>query len=468
MSAVDAPLPGASGLLARHVADTAYAQIPAPAIAAAKRSLVDAVGVTLAASGIEQDCRPFVDLAIESGGARQGTILGFGHRVPQAMAAFANGAMAHAMDFEDSHDGALVHPNAATVPAALAIAQARHLGGKDVLAAVAVGCDVVCRLGLAFKDDPGAMGWYMPPILGAFGATAAAARLLGLSQTQVLDALSLTLCQATCSAELKYSADSTVRAVRDAFGAKAGVVSAQLAARGVRGFELPFEGRAGLFALYGNGRFDYQQLVGDLGSRFEGVQVGFKPWPSCRGTHPYIEAAIALSGAFDLHARDIAAADVTVGPLIRMLCEPVQQKRRPATAIDAKFSVPFTVATALCHRRVGFDHFLPSALHDGQVLSLADKVRFEVDSALGWRDAVTGSLTLTTHDGRTVSKHIAHAYGHPSNPMSDDALAAKFLDCARHAVSPVPMAAAARFAEQVQRLEQVDDINDVIDLLHAE
>ena len=222
-----------------------------------------------------------------------------------------------------------------------------------------------------------------------------------------------------------------------------------------------------MFALYGNGQFDQEQLVGGLGSRYEGVQVGFKPWPSCRGTPPYIEAAIALAGAFDLHARDIACAEVTTGPLIRMLCEPVEQKRRPATAIDAKFSLPFTVATALCHRRVGFDHFLPSALQDGEVLRLADKVLFAVDPALGWRDAVSGSLTLTTQDKQIVSKRIDHAYGHPSNPMSDDALAAKFLECAKHAVSPVPVAAAARFAEHMQWLEQVEDINDVVALLHT-
>ncbi len=109
-------------LLARNICETRYEDLPTPVVAATKKSILDAVGVTLAAGTLGEGCKPFVDLAIAQGGKPESTIIGFGARVPAAMAAFANGAMAHALDFEDAHLGALMHPNAATIPAALAMA----------------------------------------------------------------------------------------------------------------------------------------------------------------------------------------------------------------------------------------------------------------------------------------------------------------------------------------------------------
>lgn len=174
-----------SAILAEYVANTVYADLPERAVAMTKMSLLDALGVTLAAGGLCAECGAFVEIARESGGKKESTILGFGDRVPAHMAAFANGAMAHALDFEDAHDLALVHPNAATVPAALAIAESiGNVNGKDFITAMAVGCDVVCRLGLALKENPAEYGWYMPPILGSFGAAAATGKLLNLDEPE--------------------------------------------------------------------------------------------------------------------------------------------------------------------------------------------------------------------------------------------------------------------------------------------
>ena len=145
-----------SAALAKYVANSVFEDLPEKAVAMTKMSFLDALGVTLAAGGLCDECSAFVEIALESGGNEESTILGFGKRVPAHMAAFANGAMAHALDFEDAHDLALVHPNAATVPAALAMAESiGHVGGKDFIVALAVGCDIVCRLGLAFQENPG-------------------------------------------------------------------------------------------------------------------------------------------------------------------------------------------------------------------------------------------------------------------------------------------------------------------------
>ena len=138
---------GLSARLAAFVADTEFADLPAGTVEVTKQCLLDAIGVSLAASGLGEGCQAFVDLALSQGGKPTCTVFGMPHRLPVEAAAFVNGAMAHAMDYEDAHDGMLLHPNAPTVPAALAIAEATGgVSGKELIAALAIGCDVAVRL----------------------------------------------------------------------------------------------------------------------------------------------------------------------------------------------------------------------------------------------------------------------------------------------------------------------------------
>jgi len=455
-----------SAILAEYVANTVYADLPERAVAMTKMSLLDALGVTLAAGGLCAECGAFVEIARESGGKKESTILGFGGRVPAHMAAFANGAMAHALDFEDAHDLALVHPNAATVPAALAIAESiGNVNGKDFITAMAVGCDVVCRLGLALKENPAEYGWYMPPILGSFGAAAATGKLLNLDETGILDAFSLTLCQSTCSAELRYSPRSDIRSVRDAFAAQAGVLAARLAQKGVKGFGQPFEGKAGLFNLYSKGNYDRLRLIEDLGTKFEGAHISFKPWPACRGTHTYVEAALHILKEHAPDPDDIVDVRVIVSSFNQMLCEPENIKKAPQTVIDAKFSIPFTVATALYHKNVELAHFTPERLKDQNVLQLAQKIRYELDPGLGLRDATRGFLEIRTKDNQTYAKRIDLAYGHPDNPVSQKTIVAKFMACADKARTKIPEKKLKEAVKCILALEEIKDIREIVALL---
>ena len=447
--------------LAKNIVSINYDDIPANAVDITKKSLLDTLGVILAASTLGEGCQEFVNLAIAAGGKKESTIIGFGVKVPAFMAAFANGSMSHALDFEDAHDGALVHSNAATIPAALAVAEAMgSVNGKEFLAAIVLGSDLVCRLGLALNEDLLEYGWYMPPILGAFGATTAVSKLLNLTEGQVLDAFSLTLCQATCSAELTHSTHSVVRSIRDAFSTKAGVLSALLAKKGVSGFNQPIEGRAGLFNLYARGNYDPLMLTKGLGKTFEGANVSFKPWPSCRGTHPYIDAVLRILDSRRLKPGDVEEIKVVVSTVNKMLCEPLERKQKPLTAIDAKFSLPFVIATALLYGRVTLDHFTPQALSDEGVLKLARKVKYEVDTRLTRKEAMQGSLEIKTKK-EMLSKRVGFPYGHPQNPISQDGLVAKFMDCAAHSARRIPEKALNRLVEQVLSLEEVKNVSDI-------
>lgn len=451
-----------SNALGEFIAGTRYEDLSPAAIEMSKRCLLDAIGVSLGASGLGEGCRAFVDLALAQGGEPLCTLLGERHRAPPETAALVNGALAHALDYEDSHDGALVHPNAPVVPAALAIAEAfGPASGRELITAIAVGCDVSVRMALALRVSLADYGWYPPPILAAFGATAAAARLLQLSGRQVVDAMSLLQCQSTCSNEIIHSPNSVIRAVRDAFAARAGATSALLAQRGVTGFDAPLEGRAGFFASFARGQYDPDALLEGLGRRFEIEKVSFKPWPSCRGTHAAIEAALNFRRTRS--QGDIQRIVIHGGRMLTMLAEPIGSKRCPATAIDAKFSLPFTVATALVHGRVGLQSFLPAALGDNDVLSLASRI--EVRSDAPGSTAISARLELRLHDGTTVNEEVANPRGSLDNPLSLDDLKEKFIECAGFAANPLQPPVARRFADTLMRLERFDRVDEVLRLL---
>jgi 2-methylcitrate dehydratase PrpD len=252
-----------------------------------------------------------------------------------------------------------------------------------------------------------------------------------------------------------------IRAIRDAFSAKAGLLSALLAQKGIMGFDQPFEGRAGLFNMYSKGKWDPLSLTKELGKIFEGANVSFKPWPSCRGTHAYIDATLQILEKHHLKPVEIKEIRLTVSPVNKMLCEPLENKMNPATAIEAKFSLPFTVATAIVHGKVTLEHFSPRALSDPVVLELARKVSYGVDEKLSLRQATQGSLQIETKNGRTYSKSLEFACGHPNNPMSQEALLTKFMDCAKHSVKKFSKRTLSKIVELILNLEEIRDISEL-------
>lgn len=419
-----------SGVLARHVASTTLDGIPEAALHAAERSLLDAVGVTIAATGLDPVSRSVAELAARDGGVAESTVVGLAVRIPAAAAALANGAYAHALDFEDAVDGLPIHPNAQIVPAVLAVAEARDLGGDDVVRALAVGCDVGVRIAAAAGTAVEAGGWYPPPILGALGAVGALASLVGLDERRTLDAFSLALMQVTASGEMGLSPRSTIRGIRDGFASHAAVRSLQLAEAGIRGFDDPLGGRKGFFATYAGGRVDTSALLDGLGEHFRGAEVAFKPWPSCRGTHAFVDAVLRVRA--DVELDQIESVAIWGAPFVRTLAEPRASKVAPTVPIDAKFSAPFAVAAALVDRAVTLDTYLPESLQRTDVREWAERVEVHVSEEFaGDGDFSGGRTEVRLRDGSVRTEVVLSPRGNPEVPLDDVELVAKFVGCAR-------------------------------------
>ncbi|RYY97885.1 MAG: MmgE/PrpD family protein [Comamonadaceae bacterium] len=449
---------GLSLQLAEHAVRIRFADLPATTVAATKRSLLDALGVALAAGTMGEATPAFLDLARVSG-TGPCKIIGHALHTAPAVAALVNGAMSHALDYEDTHDAGLVHPNGTALPAALAAAQMRgDVTGSEFIAAMAVGADVTCRLGMAMGDDDTPRGWVIRPLLGTAGAVVAAGRLLGLSVEAMVEAMGLGFSQVTCTKGFFGYAPSHMREIRDGLAAQAALTAVLLAQRGVRCYDAPIEGAHGVFAMYTGGRYDPAPLTQGLGDAFEVDNLSFKPWPSCRGTHPFVEAALTLRELHDVRTQDIERVALDVSSTFGMLCQPAAQKQRPQTANDAKFSIPFTTAAALARGRLGLADFSAPSLTDPEVMALAARIDCTVRDGGGLSDALRGTLQITLRDGRTLEHRIAHPLGDPSRPMSDAALAAKFADCARYAALTLDATAAAAAAAAIAALDTAPDL----------
>ena len=428
------------------VAATAAMVLPSTTELATRRALLDALGVMLAATGLSSDSEPYRARALldDAGPAR---LLGGGRSNP-AHAALANGALAHALDYGDTYDAGPAHPNAALVPALLALCDAdRSITFGRLTAAMAAGSDLACRLSRAPARPYEEGGWYPPPLFGSVAAAAACAALIGLDGVGVVTAMGLSLCQAAFPGAIKHDVASGLRGVREAFAARAAVEAALLAQAGARGFAQPLEGPGGFFAHYGGGGWDASILLDDLGESFLGDDVSFKPWPSCRGTHAYIEAALELRGGLDLAA--IVRIEAETGPVQAMLTEPLEAKRSPDTAMGAKFSIPFTVAAALVDGAVTLDSFAADRLTDPRLLRLAATVIDVRNPAWTRAQAASGGLTVTLANGERRAWRVMQALGHPARPLSQAALVAKFVDCAHRARTPLATAQATAIADYV-------------------
>ncbi|MDD5701121.1 MAG: MmgE/PrpD family protein, partial [Dehalococcoidales bacterium] len=360
---------------ARNIVDNGYENLPAEAITIAKQGILDTIGVMLAASSLGDGVQEIVKLVKEGGGKAESTVIAGGIKVPSWMAAFANGAMTHSMDYDDVHDEGQTHPTSHALIAALAVAEkAGRISGKEFIAAIALSCDMVNRMGMAITEGVEEHGWLSPSVLGYFSATAAAGKLLGLTVPQMVSAFGLATSQASGSMAACYDTTSKVRAVRDAFCGKGGVLSALLAQSGVTGIANSLETKAGLFNLHFRGKYNPDILTHNLGKTFEGVNNSLKPWPTCRTTHTYIDATLRLLKEYNIQPGNIREIILVVGDMARPLCEPLEERRKPQLAIGAKNSLPFVIGAAAARRRVVIGDFFSEGLKDPSTLQIAPAV----------------------------------------------------------------------------------------------
>lgn len=449
-STVDAIVP-----ITGNIVNLRFEDLPSPVVERAKLFILDTIGTALAGSSAP-GVQAVLDLVIGTGGRPESTLWASSgaQQLPAAAAALANGVMAHARDFDDTHDAAIVHANTSVLPAAFAMAESRHRSGKDLITAVVLGVDLACRMGLA---APSLGGWIHSSTLAYFGATAAACKLSGCSAEQAINAMGIVYSQVAGNTQCLIEGALSKR-MQPAFGARAGIFSTQLAEKGVTGPRHSLEGKYGFFNLYQRGNYSRERLLKDLGRHFEGINLSMKPYPCCRATHASIDTILECLAELSFTAEDVEAITVHVPPVVMdFVGRPFAVG--PSPQVSAQFSIPYTVATCILKNEIFIDDFEDATVIASPARELARRVQVvERQDVADPKAFVPIRMEIRLRNGKSMVRETHRMKGSPELPMSTGECITKFKKCNDCALTPLPALNADALIEQALSLERVEDV----------
>ena len=425
--------------LAAFVIGLGLDDVPAPVVDAASRLALDTVGNALAA--VPEDFgRSVLDAVGRLGGAPETTLIGGAGKTGAAAAALANGTLAHGLDFDDTREDAIVHTGCVAVTTALAVAEAIDAPGRAALEAMIAGVEVMCRVGLAVPGQLHARHFHPTSVTGAFAAVAAAGKLYGLTEDQLVHAFGIAGSQS--AGIIEYLADgSWTKRLHAGWAAQAGITAAQLARSGFTGPATVFEGAHGFYAAFAGGHdaAKLETLLGTLGRTWEITNLTFKPYPCGSIAQPYMDCAYRLHAEHRIAPERIAAVVCRThpGPVPR-LWEPLAAKHAPPNGYAAKFSLPYLLAAILVNGRVGLADFRDDAVKREPVLAVTRRVTYELDPTIDYPRHFIGDVRVRLTDGSELAARQDHPRGGPDDPMTREEVETKFrgnaaltLDAAR-------------------------------------
>ncbi len=412
--------------LARFAAETPAASLPPQVPQRALALASDLVGSIVRAAAESESTPAVLAMLGRMGMDGEGpcTVFGMNRRYGAAAAALLNGTLGHSLDFDDTHADSSLHPSAPVVPAAFAAAELTGASGADLLAAIAIGFEVACRLGMAL--DPTAhyaRGFHPTATAGNFGAAAAAGRLMKLDAARMEAAFGVAASQASGSLQfLENGAWNKRYQVGEA--AMKGLMAASLAAEGFHGAAQALEGRHGFLRGYSDGA-DFPRAIAGLGETWETLRIGVKPYPACRYTHAAVDGLLALRAGHGLGPDEVTRVAVGLHRNgMALVGDPADAKRRARSIVEGQFSMPFAAAAALARGRFGWDDY--DLLGRPEIDAFCDRVETFRDESLEGLTHPFGATLVVEARGARHEMRIADPSGEPETFPDAAALAAKF------------------------------------------
>lgn len=429
--------------------------------ASVRRELLDYLGAAVAgraAAGLPAWLKVLIDM----GGRPDARVIG-GPRVPAPTAALCNGYYGHVLEFDDTHDEAVLHAGSAAIPAAFAAAGLRgELSGKEFCEAVLLGIELTCRLGVATKLNLIEGGWIYTALFGHFGATLAAARLVDPRPEVLRNALGIVYCLASGNHQSTREGAPT-KHVQPGFAAANAITAALMASGGLPGVQHPLTGEDGLSRVYLHDIFDAVRATRGLGTEWEFDRLSIKPYPTCRLTHPAISAALDLHAQLGRDVEKIERVELVIGPQAHdVVGRDATEKRTPRTRVNAQFSVYWCVASALAYGEVTPRQLAEEIPPSPALQKWISKLSGTADPAAAQRDV--GGCKLRAYGAfGTLDVEQTSAKGHPDNPLTEDELLAKFKANLRYA--KVSDGQATELAHAIMSIDSLPDVRPLADAI---
>ncbi len=439
--------------LAGRLANLTPASLPPNVVEMARRLLLDVVGLSVAARH-----EPYVQAvlkSIDSGGAA--TAFGHAGSYDAFGAALLNGTAAHGEDYDDTFEGGPVHSGAVVVPAVLAACERENLGGGRLLLGIAVGSELMCRLGLVAPKAIHTAGFHPTAVLGAVAAAGGVATALGLPAEQMVSALGIA--GSMSAGIIEYLAEGTwTKRMHAGNAAQAGIRAALMARGGFLGPRTVFEGDHGFFKAFAPSRKpDFYPLLDQFGEGWVIEQIAFKPYACGTMTQPFIDCAIRLTQS-GVTAGQISDVVCEVGEgTVHRLWEPLAVKHAPQTPYAAKFSTPVCMALGFIDGKAGLAQFTEERLSDPAIGALARKIRYVVNPKDEYPKNFTGHLRATLVDGSVREIRQPHMRGGAHDPLPIAEIETKFLDNADY--GGWDRSSAVQFLELTRNLFRASDLS---------
>jgi 2-methylcitrate dehydratase PrpD len=407
--------------LAQWIAALNPADVPHDVRRAVADTVIDTIGLSIASANTDYG------VAVRKGTVGNGdcTVFGTDEKRDAFCAAMINGTTGHGEDYDNTYEGCPVHSGVVIVPALIAAGEAYGLATDRVALGMAVGIEVMCRLGGAAKKGVHTAGFHPTSVLGTVGAAAGVSAALGHDARQIRDAMGVAGSMA--SGIIEYLADGTwTKRLHPGWAAQSGLWAAALGGSGFAGPAAVFEGKHGLFSSFAPSiKPDYDELVDGLGHRWEAARVAFKPYACGTMTQPYIDCAVHLAN-IGVTPDQIEEVVCKVGEgTVHRLWEPVDVKQNPPTAYAAKFSGHYCVAAGFVFGDAGLAQFTEETIRDPRILKLAAKVRHVVDPENEYPANYTGHVAVRLTDGTWVEANQLQLRGGMRQPMSRHEIKAK-------------------------------------------
>ena len=449
--------------LAAWIPTQHFEALPPVARSRAKLAIFDCCGTALAGKHhpASQHLR---QLLIDMGSAPQVRVLGDDMRFSLLDAAWLTGTMTDAYLYSDTHFPSHAHLTSVLLPVLLALGEVRDIDGPEAITAYVVGFEVATRLAAAMHPEPDRRGWHTTAVAGVLGATATAGRLLGLSPAYLQQAFGIATSEAAGS---RCNVGTDALPLHSGRAARSGLLSALLAAKGLTANPQALEAPMGWLELFG-GTADsrHDVILADLGQSFalDGPELHFKFYANSAATHRFIDAALELR-----------QQGVTPEQIQRLVCRghptSVQTLRyaQPTTPQQARVSLPYALAVALCDGNVGLPQFNLARVQADDVQTLMQRIELAADAALGASPgsdvtATPATVMVELTDGRSLTATVAHAHGSPQRPPRRQAFEAKFRDCAKTVLSTAQTLLAMRYLYQLDTLPAMHLLLDGLSL----
>ena len=432
--------------------------VPPEVLDRTKQLFLDFLGVALGGRALAEASGPILLGVRDLLNGQEGpcTVVGEHSRFPAHFAALLNGAFAHGMDFDDTHRDAIMHPGSPIFATLMAVAEENGTSGREFLTAAVAAYDVANKIGRAVGEGIHKRGLHPTATTGIFAATASAARLAGMSRDQTLSAWGINVSQAAGSQQFLESGGWN-KPLHVGLAAHNAIYSIAMARHGFLGAIRPLEGRFGYFFSYSAHGWDPAQISG-LGTDFEVMSTGVKPYPCCRYNHGVIDAVAGLVREHRVSPDDIASMDVYISPMAHTLVgEPEGLKRRPTTVVEGQFSGYFASAVAAVEGGYSWQSY--DRLQDPRVHALMGITTCHPTPEI---KGMACRVTIATRDGQELERGVPLAKGEPENPVTWDEGIAKFASLAEGTLG---QERARRVVNAVRGLEDTQDFSEFAALL---